>query len=319
MSHLTKAAIRDFNANLATLKKAAASNNIVTEVAVIEFGGQNTRVTVPFTPIEQMHPLDSYYVNGNTPMLDGIGMAMNHARSHPYYVHDNASVLIVTTTDGEENASLNYNRTTLSAFMGDQVKTDRWTFAFRAPVRNSIALMLPLFAGNIMCWEQTERGMQEATYRNDVAMTNYMVGRSAGMLSTQDFYQTDLSKVSVKDLKQNARDITTKVRTLTVNSREPIKEFVERSTGETLQKGSVFYQLVKTEKEVQDYKRILVRDRLSKKIFGGDGVRQLLGLNVSGTVKIVPGNHANYDVFVQSNSVNRNLTPNTDLLVWLGN
>ena len=43
-------------------------------------------------------------------------------------------------------------------------------------------------------------------------------------------------------------------------------------------KDAAFYQLKKTEFAVQDYKKIIIRDKKTNALYGGDAVRQALGL-----------------------------------------
>jgi hypothetical protein len=53
----------------------------------------------------------------------------------------------------------------------------------------------------------------------------------------------------------------------------------------------------------------------SKAIYGGNAARSLIGLPYGAEAKVEPGNHANYDIFVQSTSTNRKLVRGTKLLV----
>jgi hypothetical protein len=51
-------------------------------------------------------------------------------------------------------------------------------------------------------------------------------------------------------------------------------------------------------------------------IWGGYKARELIGLPTDGSLAIVePGNHANYDIYVQSTSVNRLLVRGTNFLL----
>ncbi len=81
--------------------------------------------------------------------------------------------------------------------------------------------------------------------------------------------------------------------------------------------GSVFYQLTKTEK-IQPQKMVLIMKKGGKGIYGGDEARGLIGLPASEDwieAKVKPGNHANFEIFVQSSSINRKLVRGTKVLV----
>jgi len=81
-------------------------------------------------------------------------------------------------------------------------------------------------------------------------------------------------------------------------------------------KGSAFYQLIKTEARVQPNKLILIRDRTTGKVFAGDNARDMLGLSKIQNVRLHPGDHGNYDIFIQSMSHNRLLPRGSGVLYW---
>jgi hypothetical protein len=76
-------------------------------------------------------------------------------------------------------------------------------------------------------------------------------------------------------------------------------------------KGRAFYQLTKTE-TVQDYKEIIVEDRTTGKLYRG--ARSMIGMPDHGSIRLVPKNLGNYNVYVASTSVNRKLVPGTVLI-----
>jgi hypothetical protein len=81
-------------------------------------------------------------------------------------------------------------------------------------------------------------------------------------------------------------------------------------------KGTAFYQLTKPEDVVQDYKILLVLDKKSGAVYSGRDARTLLGLPTSGNCKIIPGNHGNFEVYIQSTSINRKLPGGSKLVIW---
>ena len=94
-----------------------------------------------------------------------------------------------------------------------------------------------------------------------------------------------------------------------------IKPFILRHRMEYL-KGSAFYQLTKTESKVSHTKLIALRDRTTGAIYSGDQARNLIGLPTGGNARLHPGDHGNYDIFIQSDSINRKLVANTGVLYW---
>ena len=83
-------------------------------------------------------------------------------------------------------------------------------------------------------------------------------------------------------------------------------------------KGAAFYQLVKTEDKIQDYKLIAIRDKDTGQIFCGPEARALIGLPEYGDARVRPDTAGKWQVFVQSTSVNRKVTGNTQVMYWAG-
>ena len=79
-------------------------------------------------------------------------------------------------------------------------------------------------------------------------------------------------------------------------------------------KGRGFYQLNKPEL-IQDYKEVIVRRKSDGKIVTGDSVREVLGIpKAAKKFKLDLAEISDFDVFVQSTSVNRMLLPDTEFL-----
>ena len=220
-------------------------------------------------------------------------------------------------TDGEENASRLFNRSSLTQKINSLQKTDRWTFAFRGP-RDSMSQFrnLGIAEGNIMEWEQTNAGIAQSTAATTKGVSNYFKARSAGKTSINTFY-ADV-KVSSKEIKEALTDETNKFTILDVTpfyNCTRIDDFINSRLSGIYRKGDAFYQLTKTEKAVQEYKEIALLDKLTGVIYTGTvNVRNLLGLPTYGTIKLVPGDHKNYDIFIQSTSLNRKLVCGTKVL-----
>lgn len=252
--------------------------------------------------------------------LNNAGMRDALKAKHPLANND-ISFLVMAVTDGEENASRRYSARTIAEKIRKLQATDRWTFVFRVPrgySRSLVSMGIPV--GNILEWDQTEQGVAVATAATRQAFDNYYTKRASGVRSTKSFY-ADLSDVSAKDVKKSLKDISSEVLLWPVSEKDDGKEirhFVEKRTGETFVKGTAFYQLVKAEREVQDYKKLVIRDKNSNAIYEGVAARQMLGLPTYGTISLRPDDLGQFDLFIQSTSVNRKLNKGTQVLYWRG-
>lgn len=326
MSSIARHAARDYNTSIASIREAAIANNQDTIVSVVECGWGNTRDVrrvITNSNVTTLSPISesAYSASGRgTPLWDSVGELIEMFEAVPDVNDPNVSFLIMVTTDGQENSSTRYTASSISAKIKKLQATDRWTFVFRVPrggLKELTRAGIP--EGNIQEWDQTARGVETATARDKEAFSNYFVARSSGVKSTTKFY-TDLSNVSSADVAVTLTDVSSEVQIWPVANHEhdiDIRAFVEsRLNGGAMLKGAGFYQLTKTEPEVQDHKKILIRDRSTGGVFFGIAARQMLGLPTYGTVRVTPGNHGGFDIFIQSTSVNRKLKSGTSLVYW---
>lgn len=314
MHSLRDAAARDYNLTVQAIKDGAGVNNIDTLVSVTE-AGDGVRVVEKNKPVTRVATIGYYETRGMTPLFDSVGKLIDIFKAAPEYKDPDLTFLIIAITDGEENDSRSWKYR-----LGEEIKslqkTDRWTFVFRVPKgygRNLTSLGIP--AGNIQEWETSERGLSQSSSQTVAAVSNYFSGVSRGIRATQSFY-ADLSKVTPQQVAANMKDLSDEVEIFPVKDRSEISSFFTRKTKKTYQKGTAFYQLTKPEKAVQDYKVILVRDKSTGAVYGGGAARQLLGLPDGGTIGLKPGDHGNYDIFIQSTSSNRVLFPGTSAVYW---
>lgn len=240
----------------------------------------------------------------------------NEANRHDYITQD-VAYLVMVTTDGEENSSLRIRADALARKIRELQATDKWTFVFRVPkgYKSRIVAQLGLHDGNVMEWELSGVELQKSSVATVSATTQYFAGRSRGLTSSSNFY-TNLSDVSISTVKKELTDITSQVRVEPVWSEDndiQIRDFCNNKFGE-YQVGKAYYQLMKPEK-IQSHKNIVIKHLKTGKYYGGPEARNLLGLP-DYEVKVIPGDHHQYEIYVQSTSVNRKLKTKTKVLYW---
>ena len=325
MYGIALAAGRDYNDNIASIKEGALEHNIDTIVSVVKCGaGRPASVVreVVNSNVQMLKPIEDgeYVADGNsTPLFDSVGDLIEQLQAVPDAADPEVSFIVMVITDGEENSSKKWSGASISRKIKELQATDRWTFVFRVPRggrRTLVGYGIP--DGNILEWDQTAKGVQAATVATRSAVKSFYAARATGVKSTDKFY-ADLSAVSINEVKSALVDISGQVDVYVVgkdNAGVQIRDFVE-AQGVTFTKGCAFYQLSKTE-EVQDYKQIAIRDKQKGAVYSGFAARDMLGLPHSGTCKLAPGQHGQYEIFIQSTSVNRKLVENTNVLVWAG-
>jgi len=319
MQGLRHAALKDYNQNIATIKEESIKNEQDTIVSTVLCGvNRGIEREIVNSNVHTLKPLDHYRTEGMTPLFDGIGDLIEIFEDVPDANKSDVAFLIMVITDGAENASYRW-KTKLKGKIQELQKTDRWSFVFRVPRgygSNLTALGIP--SGNIVEWDQNEESLIQTSFQTSASLSSYYGMRSKGVTSTRTFY-TDMSKVTPQEIKANLKDISSEVKILAVSATKHdwlIGDFVFDALKHPLIKGCAFYELTKPERDIQDYKKLVIQDKNNGKVYGGSAARKMLGFPEFGSIKVAPGDHGNWKIFVQSTSTNRKLKMGTSLLYW---
>lgn len=322
MSGLANAATKDYNAQIAAVKDAASLEMLDTVVSVVgiglsNFDGTSVKRQVVISNPHVLKPITSWPTPGGTPLYDGIGNIIELFQSLPDSGSPDVSFLVIVTTDGQEAHSRKYDRLSLARKIDELNRDGRWTIVFRVPkgYRHSVSnLNVP--DGNIVEWETSVTGMAASTVATQTATTAYFAARSAGAKSSTSFY-TNAAAVNTSVL----TDITAEVSLYQVpdhGGRLRIDDFILSKRAKFL-KGAAFVQLVKTEPKIGPKKIVLIRERNApNRIYAGKEARQMLNMPTDPTsnARVHPGDHGNYDIFIQSESLNRLLPDNVGIVYW---
>lgn len=315
-----------YNNHVSSIQKASVTEGQRSTISLVTFGerGDFTQPYGPHVklsdqPVSRLCPITTrdYAPYGQTPMLDGIGVAIKLLEGLPGSTDENTSNVIIVITDGEENASKQFHPEHLNKKILGLQHTDRWSFAFLVPprARESFARRWNIPLENIKEWDQTAKGIQEASSQLDQAVQTFTADRSAGKKSTRTFF-ADATKISYGDLNALS-NVMQHVKSLAVGAEARIDEFVA-AQGMTFETGRGYYQLTKTEK-LQPYKKCMFRKRGERSVYAGTAadLHRLLQIpdQGNGDIRIKPGNLADFEVFIQSTSNNRKLVRGTTL-IW---
>lgn len=315
-----RAAIADYNTNITAVKDAATREMLDTVVSVVGVGignlGYGVKRQVQVSNPHVLKPITSWSTDGGTPLYDGIANMIELLQGLPDADNPEVSFLVMVTTDGEEAHSKRFNKASLAALIKQVSTTGRWTFVLRVPegmpAHQIEGLGIPM--DNIQRWDTTSAaGMTATTVANTQAMDSYFAQRSAGVKSTGAFY-TNAAAINLAALEDVSKKVSLYVVPMEDNGVE-IRPFILKHRMDYL-KGSAFYQLSKTEAKVSHTKQVLVREQTTGKIFAGAQARTMIGLPSDRNARLHPGDHKNYDIFIQSESVNRKLVGGSGVIYW---
>jgi hypothetical protein len=255
---------------------------------------------------------DLYRANGMTALIDAVIKSQQDLTTTSQLYGDHAFLTFVLT-DGMENRS-NYSMVELAKVISEA--EDNWTIGYLVPDNSGVAYMKRIGAngGSIALWDATSAsGVINAVSTIRSATDNFMTARASGVRGTRSVFSTGSDAVNKKTVTQNLSPLKkTEYSIHPVGSKSRIDEFV-RALGYSYHAGMGYYQLTKTE-TIQPQKNVIVVDKKSLKAYGGAYARQLIGLPDYST-RVKPDANPDYDIFVQSTSINRNLMPATKLLI----
>ena len=314
MGNLAQTVVKVADMQVAELAQSSQALDQETRMTVYQFGNTTECIYFDKDVLRMPSIKNKYRIEGSTALIDATMQAINDLKQTNTLYGDHA-FLVYVLTDGQENTSKRFTASTLRAELSSL--PDNWTVACLVPDSSGIfyAKNVGFSANNIAIWDTTAKGLEEVGQRVREITNNYMTARSQGLRGTKDIFTLDLSSVSTAVTKgaltaENVRNYTT----LHVdNAIHEIKPFV-MSYNLPYKIGSVFYQLTKNE-HIQSSKKIAIRERNSQTVYTGDAARKMLNLP-DHEVKVQAINHPDFDIFVQSKSVNRKLMPNTDVLVF---
>lgn len=315
MSSLSNETVTVFDNQIKYLASRSKELNQETRVSVYLFGSRIDCLIYDMDVMRLPSLKDHYEIEGMTALLDGTGKAIEDLKKTPELYGDH-SFLIYVLTDGGENKSRKYD----AAKMSETIRNlaDNWTLAVMVPNIQGVAeaKRFGFPTNNIMQWSTDAAGIGEVGEVLTKTTNNFMQGRAKGVRGTKNLFNMN-TNVSTTTIKKNLEVLNAGLyETLIVRQYDDgkaIKDFVESWMKVPYRVGSAYYQLSKPEK-IQAAKNIIVRNKKDAKAYTGDNARNLLGLP-NYEVKVSPATIKDYDVFVQSTSVNRKLVRDTHLLV----
>ncbi len=319
--NIVKPLVDAYNQTVTDIRQAVLDEGQEASMTALAFGDRvlKHRILYVGQQVQTVKPLVYTDLNptGMTPLFDSVWRAIKKLEELDDGKPETSFVVSVIT-DGHENQSIDPGVPTTVKEIAKKIDTDRWTFTFLVPNGNedSFSIKFNIPRGNVQGWDtKTARGTKEAGIVTSTAYKGYFKARSAGKTSSKSFYSST-ANLTVREARSSLSEITGQVEFIVPHMDCQIRDAII-SHGKEWIKGAAFYALIKTEKKVQNYKMVALRVKTSGKVYSGQEAREMLGIGgATGTVRLVPGDHGKFDVFIQSTSVNRKIPAGSEILYW---
>lgn len=316
MDHLRRKVIEVADRQVAALAKNSQTYNQETRVSVWVFADRhNIECVVWDMDVLRLPSIAEFYnPYGNTALIDATIKSIDDLKTVSQIYGDHAFLMFVVT-DGEENNSLVRDPQLLS----NKIKglDDNWTVAALVPNIRGVAMakQFGFPAGNIQMWDATsEAGLEEAHETILHAHDSYMQARATGMRSTTGLFDMSANAVNKDTIKAAGLKPLDPSEYLLVPVvfRQPFQDGDDRidtftaNMGHQYVTGRGYYQLTLAPVKVQVQKQIAVVEKKTGKVYVGTNARALLNLPDM-TVTLKAEQNPDYDIFIQSTSLNRKL------------
>jgi len=318
---IVKPLVEAYNQTVTDIRSSVLDEGQEASMTALAFGDRVLKHRVLYTgqQVQTVTPLKYTDLNpsGMTPLFDSVYRAIRKLEELDDG-EEGTSFVVSVVTDGHENNSVDPGVHATLRLINEKSQTDRWTFTFLVPNGNedSFSRNFQVPRGNVQGWDtQTAVGTKEAFVVSSRAFDGYFKAKSSGVRSTKSFY-SDVSELTVRTARKDLSEITNQVKFITSPETCQIRQCILDAGHEWI-KGAAFYALIKTEKRVHPYKMVALRVKTSGKVYCGQQAREMLGIGgLTDTVRLVPGDHGKFDVFIQSTSVNRKIPAGTEVMYW---
>lgn len=342
-----------FDAQVKWLAELSTTTDQETRVSLYTLSGVDVTCALYDQDVLRLPSLAGHYKpNGGTPLIKAVATAIEDLKKTPELYGDHGFLLFVLT-DGDENTSIipgvseprwdgNASRTKaqyLSGILGGL--GENWTVACLVPdVRSKLTAESFGFAkGNIAIWDATSvQGLNDAGQEIKAATSSYFQARAEGTRGTSTLFASNVTQAQVDASGLKAVDpndfmivpvalastsqLAYVIPKKSLTKKNPngvrhveIMPFIQE-TGRTYVAGQAYYELVKSEK-FEANKKVALIHRQTKKVYVGDEAKALIGLTGTSTrIRPQAVKGGDYDIFVQSTSVNRHLPLGTRVLIF---
>lgn len=321
------------------LAKRSSDHDQETRVTVYVFDYHNNINCVIFDKdVLRLPSIAKFYsANGQTALIDAT-MQSQQDLDQTFTAYGDHAFLTFVVTDGYENDS-RHKPEDLRRLLAAQ--GDNWTLAALVPsIRSKMDAQAYGFpAGNIEIWDTNSfTGVAEVGEKIREATDSFYTSRASGLRSSTTLFANNVTQAQVeasgmKEISPNdfmivpvalasTSTLAYVIPKKSITRKHPdgikhveIMPFIQE-TGRTYVAGTTFYELVKSER-FEANKQVALIHRQTKKVYRGDEAKALIGLTGTSTrIRPQAAKGGDYDVFVQSTSVNRHLPLGSRVLIF---
>lgn len=175
MHRIRQAAVDGFNETLAGIKKAQEKFADTQEhfVSLVTFCSCNTRNVFDKVPVDEAHPLskNDYEPCCGTPLYDAMGFTLTEIHKYVKDI-DDVAVVVTIITDGYENASKEYNGSSIKALV-ETLRKEGWTFTYMGANQDSTEVAMSMSIRNARNFDYSSEGTRASMRKDTMTRMNF--------------------------------------------------------------------------------------------------------------------------------------------------
>ncbi len=169
-------------------------------ISLITFNGLGQKILHFADPVNKLEMIDDsrYKPDATTPLYDAIGFSCAKLR-HLLGNRKNNNVLVTILTDGEENASTEYNGPAVKRLIED-LKSNSWTFTYIGTEHDVEQAAMSISINNTVMFCKDNDSMKDMFLKESKARKKYSLKIREGRETSDDFYDegTELTAQSTE-------------------------------------------------------------------------------------------------------------------------
>ena len=195
MECIRQAAVEGFNETLAGIKKAQEKFADTQDhfVSLVTFCSCETKHLYDKTPVAEAKPLniEDFQPCCSTPLYDAMGFTLTAMHKQIKDIED-VAVVVTIITDGYENASKEYNGSSIKALV-ETLRKEGWTFTYMGANQDSMEVAMSMSIRNARNFDYSSEGTR-ASMRKDTTTRMNFFSRLSQMKNEATFCAEPMSK-----------------------------------------------------------------------------------------------------------------------------
>ncbi|MRR21498.1 VWA domain-containing protein [bacterium] len=160
-------------------------------ISFVTFNGMGQKILHFMDPAAKLEMIDGskYQPNYSTPLYDAMGVSMTKLK-HALENQTDYNVLVTVLTDGEENASKEYNGAAIKK-MVEELKLSGWTFTYIGTDHDVESFAVNISINNVMNFKKNSQDINRMFNDEKAARAGYSSKIRYKMTTDDDFYKKD--------------------------------------------------------------------------------------------------------------------------------